>query len=415
MTRNTGRRALLGAVGTALFGGTAYAVVRTAGESDSNIETPQPGADAEPSPTPSHPTEEPKTETPEPPATDPFETVLTPTALPGLEPVEADNSTANDLNDSRTVVGGSRVVTQAEETFRAVRWPDEKTVEDLGTFLDDDERGASEARGINGCGTIVGGADAMGTDDDRRRRAFRWTDDEGLHDLGTLGGPSSEAFGINDDGTVVGAADTGEGERHAFRWTEDEGMYDLGTLRAGNAGDSVARAVTEDDRIVGESDVDGRVCAFTWTEADGMTDLGMLKEGDGSTANDAVGATSVGASFTPGDRRLTRRAVQFADGETTDLGALEPSTPDDTTYAEAFGLNEDGVAVGLSEFTPPERFEFSLRFRAVRFVDGRVEPLGILGETNTGPSVAQAVNTHGTIVGSDRNEGVIRATVWTDD
>jgi hypothetical protein len=69
----------------------------------------------------------------------------------------------------------------------------------------------------------------------------------------------------------------------------------------------------------------------------------------------------------------------------------------------------------LSEFTPPERFEFSLRFRAVRFVDGRVEPLGILGETNTGPSVAQAVNTHGTIVGSDRNEGVIRATVWTDD
>jgi len=50
--------------------------------------------------------------------------------------------------------------------------------------------------------------------------------------LGQLpGGLESEALGVSADGTVVvGTAINAEGFRRAFRWTESDGMQDLGTL-----------------------------------------------------------------------------------------------------------------------------------------------------------------------------------------
>jgi probable HAF family extracellular repeat protein len=52
-----------------------------------------------------------------------------------------------------------------------------------------------------------------------------------MQDLGTLGGGRSEAYGVSADGAVVvGWADNAAGQRRAFRWTADGGMQDLGTL-----------------------------------------------------------------------------------------------------------------------------------------------------------------------------------------
>ena len=49
--------------------------------------------------------------------------------------------------------------------------------------------------------------------------------------LGTLGGDRSSAWGVSADGTVVvGAARNAAGQDRAFRWTVDGGMQDLGTL-----------------------------------------------------------------------------------------------------------------------------------------------------------------------------------------
>src|SRR5262249_28682407 len=63
--------------------------------------------------------------------------------------------------------------------------------------------------------------------------AFRWTSN-GMQDLGTFGGPQSFAGRISNDGSVVvGESNTPTGLR-AFRWTSDAGMQDLGTLPDGN-------------------------------------------------------------------------------------------------------------------------------------------------------------------------------------
>jgi probable HAF family extracellular repeat protein len=50
-----------------------------------------------------------------------------------------------------------------------------------------------------------------------------------MTDLGTLGGSgSSFAGGINDLGEIVGTTFDGEGRQRAFIWTADQGMRDLG-------------------------------------------------------------------------------------------------------------------------------------------------------------------------------------------
>jgi probable HAF family extracellular repeat protein len=57
-------------------------------------------------------------------------------------------------------------------------------------------------------------------------------------DLGTLGGTFSIAFGLNRAAHVTGGANLRNGNQHPFLWTKDNGMQDLGTLggKNGNAG-----------------------------------------------------------------------------------------------------------------------------------------------------------------------------------
>jgi probable HAF family extracellular repeat protein len=68
------------------------------------------------------------------------------------------------------------------------------------------------ANGINETGQIVGGSDIT---DDSVYHAVRWQN-EGMLDLGTLGGSESEAFGINEAGQIVGVSDISSDEFHAF-------------------------------------------------------------------------------------------------------------------------------------------------------------------------------------------------------
>lgn len=83
-------------------------------------------------------------------------------------------------------------------------------------------------------------------------------------DLGTFGGVASYAFDINDAGVVVGTAETAAGVRRAFRWTREAGLQDLGTL-PGDVG-SVATRIAENGAILGASfSSDSVARTVTWT------------------------------------------------------------------------------------------------------------------------------------------------------
>ena len=58
-------------------------------------------------------------------------------------------------------------------------------------------------------------------------RAFIWSSNGGMQELGILpGGNSSRAMDINDRGEVVGSSISGTGEK-AFIWTKQTGIVDL--------------------------------------------------------------------------------------------------------------------------------------------------------------------------------------------
>lgn len=73
-------------------------------------------------------------------------------------------------------------------------------------------------------------------------------------DLGSLGGPgaSSQAGDINNAGVVVGVSLNQAGLTRAFRWTRNGGMQDLGTLPGGTQ--SGATRIVDDGQILGWSD-----------------------------------------------------------------------------------------------------------------------------------------------------------------
>ncbi|HEU4563577.1 MAG TPA: hypothetical protein VFS05_02970 [Gemmatimonadaceae bacterium] len=144
---------------------------------------------------------------------------------------------------------------------------------------------SSEARGVNRRGDVVGwGELRVGGGGGGERRAFAWTADGGLRDLGTLGGARSAASAIGSDRVVVGWAETADGARRAVRWViatrpgpaatchgvpativiADPGMLTRGTpgrdVIVGTAGPDVINGGDGDDLICGgggDDEIDG--------------------------------------------------------------------------------------------------------------------------------------------------------------
>ncbi|HEY1603511.1 MAG TPA: DUF3466 family protein [Pirellulales bacterium] len=142
----------------------------------------------------------------------------------------------------------------------------------------------SVAYGINTAGNVVG----TGSSDTYFNHAFLY-DGTSVHDLGTLGGPTSTAYGINDNGDVVGSADQheifGTNQPGAFLYSGGA-MHYLGSL--GVFPDpmlplpSEALAINNSGEIVGDafviSDVgmhDEVIHAFVYAGGT-MTDLNTL-------------------------------------------------------------------------------------------------------------------------------------------
>ena len=145
---------------------------------------------------------------------------------------------------------------------------------DLGVFRNN----ASSAVDINNSGQVVG---ACGSS--TNSFAFLYSNGTTTN-LGTLGGSSAFAYAINDSGHIVGASLNSNGVRRAFLYTADKGMQDIGAL-GGPAANSCAMSINATGQVTGYSESRrGRVRGFLYTPDTGMKDLGVLKGYDDSLA-----------------------------------------------------------------------------------------------------------------------------------
>lgn len=226
----------------------------------------------------------------------------------------------DDLNDAGQVVGGGfiRDVGTPEapaEIYHAFIWSRARGMRDLGTLGGD---GSSGARAINNLSQVVGNAYAP----DGRSHAFLWSPREGMRDLGLLGSrpdSSSVATGINDAGEVAGVASLNNGNYHAFLWTRQKGLHDLGTLGGTT---SIARGITDDGLVVGESAVRGEVAthAFAWTRRSGMRDIGPGDRRDAWVQEVTSNGHAVGFLFS--DRNGRRPFSWTRESGMRELGTL---------------------------------------------------------------------------------------------
>ena len=132
------------------------------------------------------------------------------------------------------------------------------------------------ANWLNNQGEVVGTMTLAG---DSANHAFLWSRG-GLTDLKTLGGSNSEAWFANDAGDVIGRADFSpdSADHHAFLWSHGV-MKDLGTPNVGLVC-STAEGINAKRQVVGDSGVCG-VGGTGWLWEEGsIVDLNTLVPSD---------------------------------------------------------------------------------------------------------------------------------------
>jgi probable HAF family extracellular repeat protein len=221
----------------------------------------------------------------------------------------------------------------------------------------------SRANGINALGQVVGFSGP--TRDGSDSRAFIWTSQDGLLDIGTLGGAYAQAYAINDLGYVTGASQTaGWGPiatTHAFIYQPyspragvvKEPMRDLGVLGGLS---SYGTAVNSHNHVVGYSTIktnDERVHAF-FHNGKSMIDLGSLGgTGNrwGSDISVALGINNfdlvVGYSYLPvvGEMPIQQVAFLWRRGNMVNLNSLLAWSQRNYLLVSATAINDNGQIV----------------------------------------------------------------------
>lgn len=180
-----------------------------------------------------------------------------------------DRHGATGINRFGQIVGSSAISTSEFSAFHAFFRDVNGDVFDLGAFPDG--HGDSAAAAVNDLGQVVGVRfDALVTE------AFIWDKLNGVRllveDAGTLVILPGD---INNSGEVVGG--TFAETTRAFRWTQAEGLQDLGSLSGSDIDFTTAAGINEWGTIVGTSQVVGGAShAFIWRRSSGMRDLNEL-------------------------------------------------------------------------------------------------------------------------------------------
>jgi len=133
---------------------------------------------------------------------------------------------------------------------------------------------------------------------------FRYTQENGLQDLGTLGRESVAINGVSTDGSVIVGSflftrTPGAGKSlsyHAFSYSQSKGFEDLGTMGAESA---FARGISDDGSLViGNFQLaDTSSHAFRYSRSDGVQDLGVGGVAAFATGFSNDGSVIVGKFF----------------------------------------------------------------------------------------------------------------------
>lgn len=230
-----------------------------------------------------------------------------------------------------SVVAGYR--TDSFEYF-AVWWTKESGWHDISGL---DNFKADTANGVSYDGNVIVGE---GYDVETwKSSAYRWTAEDGLSLLGVLAcdadsvcDEDSAANSVSADGSVVVGTSEKDAITRAFYWTAEKGMSDLGYL-PGYEDSTTAMDVSADGAtVVGFSKSDKLTAAFRWTSSEGMV---KLEELPGETMSKAYavsadGKVIVGSSVTGG---FDDKAVIWRNGKVVDLQTL---------LVNQYGFNLDG-------------------------------------------------------------------------
>jgi probable HAF family extracellular repeat protein len=225
----------------------------------------------------------------------------------------------------------------------------------------------SRANGINATGQVVGYSGLQR--DSTESRAFVWSSQTGMIDIGTLGGAYAQANAINDNGYITGASQTqGMGPiltTHAFIYRVPSPPYqrfsrmvDLGALGGLS---SYGMAINSYNHVAGYSTLstkDDRVHAFLH-DGKKMIDLGSLGgPGNrwGSDFSVALGVNSydqvVGYTYLPAFGDMATQQVAFVwlpngngGGQMVNLNKLLNETEKRYLLISAVAINDNGQIV----------------------------------------------------------------------
>ena len=244
----------------------------------------------------------------------------------------------------------------------------------------------SNAAAISRDGSTVVGQSAS--------RAFRWTREGGMQDLGVLAqgqGAASLAWATSANGMVVvgdcALPSTSYPSWRGFRWSGSQGMTNLSDSQS-------ARAISGDgNSYFGSATIAGSSYAARWESAGSLTIMS-------SFAGSSVTACSSSGNFAAGQEN--GRAVRWSGGGSPAV-LLTPAA----TQSRALGMSDDGTSITGDAVIGgvTQAFRWTERMGAVS--------LGLLAGGDY--SQGYAISANGSvIVGQAATAAGSRAFIWTE-